>query len=181
LEAALRILTPRIRGRLVWRGLPIGRTAAETALARPDSRRFLTGVGAVDGIRFELDRIARVPDTRAALSLVARVRDSGYGGEIVDQLVENIYRALWSEGRDIESPATLDELSGVVGIEPRGLGYLGTAPSSNLLADQHRAAALEIDSIPFVLINDRIGVRGTRSTRHLAAAIEGASWFAGAA
>lgn len=179
LGAALRVLASRIRGRLFWRGLPIGRSAAEKALAHPDTRRFLTGVGAAEGIEFALDRVTRVPDATAALSLVSRVRDHGHGDEMVDQLVERIYRALWLEGRDIENPATLLELANAGGVDNRLLTAWSTRSphAADLRTDQQRAAALGIDSIPFVLINDRVGVRGIRSTRHLTEAIEGASWF----
>ena len=180
LQAALGFLAPRIRGRLVWRGLTMGRSAAEKALAHPDTRRFITEVAAAEGIELALHRIERVPDTAAALSLVGRVRDTGHGDKVVDGLVELVYRALWSEGRDIESPHTLVELASAVGVNSDivEVWKMGSAHATDLLADQQRAAALSIDSIPFVLINDRVGVRGTRSTRYLTEAIEGASWFA---
>lgn len=178
LRAALRYVAPGIRGRLLWRGLPIGRSAAEKALAHPDTRRFLIGVGAAEGIEFALDRIARVPDTAAALSLVSHVRDHEHGDEMIDQLVERIYRALWSEGSDIESRATVLELANAVGVNSRLLAAWSAGPPHTAdWTGQQRAAALGIDSIPFVLINDRVGVRGARSTRHLAEAIQGASWF----
>ncbi len=178
LQTALRFVAPGIRGGLLWRGLPIGRSAAEKALAHPDTRRFLIGVGAAEGIEFVLDRIERIPDTAAALSLVSQVRDHEHGDEMIDQLVERIYRALWSEGSDIESRATLLELANAVGVNSRLLAaWSAGSPHTADLTGQQRAAALGIDSIPFVLINDRVGVRGTRSTRHLAEAIQGASWF----
>ncbi len=178
LQTALRFVAPGIRGRLLWRGLPIGRSSAEKALAHPDTRRFLTDVGAAEGIEFALDRIARVPDTAAALSLVSHVRDHEHGNEMIDQLVERIYSAFWSEGRDIESAATLLDLANSVGVNSRLLAaWSAGSPHTADWTGQQRAAARGIDSIPFVLINDRVGVRGTRSTRHLAEAIQGASWF----
>lgn len=44
-------------------------------------------------------------------------------------------------------------------------------------AGLRRASELGVETIPFMLINDRVGVRGSRSSQHLAEAIQGASWF----
>ena len=179
LEVALRYLSADVRARIVWRPFNLGRETARTALEQPGTVRFLTALGAGEGIDFAFNRITRVPDTVGAHRLVCLASSDGRPGELVDGLVERLYRAHWSEGRDIESLGTLAALAGEAGMDAVPIRALlaSAAGVAEVQSGLQRAAELGIDAIPFMLINDRVGVSGTRNSQYLAEAIQGASWF----
>jgi predicted DsbA family dithiol-disulfide isomerase len=179
LEVALRYLSADVRARVRWQPFALDRAAAQAALGQPGTARFVTAVGGGEGIEFAFDRITRIPDTAHAHRLVRLASSDGASGESVDDLVERLYRAFWYEGRDIESLDTLAALAGEAGMDARRVGALlaSAAGVAETQAARRRADELGIEAIPFMVINDRVGVRGTRSSQDLATAIQGASWF----
>lgn len=162
-----------------WRPLFLDRALAASAVDHEDARRFLTAIGAVEGVEFAFDRINRVPDTFDAHRLVWLAARDGQPAELVADLVERIYRAHFSEGRDIESRTTLAELAGEAGLDAARTAEQLAGPDGNIDVRVlgRRAGDLGIDTPPFLLINNMVGVRGSRSIASLREKIEGGSWF----
>jgi predicted DsbA family dithiol-disulfide isomerase len=175
LEAAIRSLPASITASVSWRPL-----AAVRGLARdPSAERFLTRLGASEGIAFAFDRIAAMPDTLDAHRLVYLAQDTELPEGTVGRLVEGMYRAHFSDGRDIGSRETLGAVAGEAGLDPSLVSswLAGNEGTNHVLDLERRALAVGIDTIPFLLINGQVGIRGSRSTAHLLERIQGASWF----
>jgi predicted DsbA family dithiol-disulfide isomerase len=179
LEVALRYLSTDVRARVRWQPFALDRGTARGALEQAGTTRFLTALGAGEGIDFAFDRVTRVPDTANAHRLVWLASSHGGPGKLADAVVERLYRAFWCEGQDIGSLDTLAALAGEAGMDARRIGALlaSAAGVAEMQPARRRGDELGIEAIPFILINDRVGVRGTRSSQDLAAAIQGASWF----
>ena len=179
LQATIRALSADVHARVLWRPFAVDSEASRDALYHTSTRDFLTALGAGEGIDFGFDRIVGVPDTFDAHRLTwlaARdVRSTG----VVDDLVDRIYRAHLSEGRDIGSRTTLATLAGESGLDPERAAKLlaGHDGVQEVRSLERRAARLGIETVPFLLINGMVGVRGSRSMNSLYETIQGASWF----
>jgi predicted DsbA family dithiol-disulfide isomerase len=102
----------------------------------------------------------------------------GHRADVVADLVDRIYRAYFSEGRDIGDRTTLTAVANEAGLNARTAQQLGgSAGIVEVRALGRRADDLGIQTAPFLLINNIVGIRGSRSTASLRAKIEGASWF----
>ena len=109
----------------------------------------ITAAGAAEGIPFAFDRIRRTPNTVDAHRLIRFASRSGRGGETVEAL----FRAYFTEGRDIGDRAVLADVAQETGFERgRRLG-----PSS------FKRAAASSSERPFgeVRSSDRTAAMGT--------------------
>jgi predicted DsbA family dithiol-disulfide isomerase len=179
LQATIRALSATVQARVAWQPFRVHAEGPWDALQQSSTREFVTALGAAEGIEFGLDRIINVPDTFDAHRLVWLAARDRVSGNSVDDLVERIYRAHLSEGRDIESPATLATLAGESGLDPHRVAALlaGRDGAEEVRALEHRATHLGIEAVPFLLINGMVGVRGSPSSHSLYETIQGASWF----
>ncbi|HET8712897.1 MAG TPA: DsbA family oxidoreductase [Gemmatimonadales bacterium] len=174
LEAAIDSLPANIAARTHWRPFPIPRPSRDH-----EAEAFLTRLGASEGITFAFDRITGEPDTGEAHRLVVWAQQDPRPPHVIAALVEGIYRAHFSEGSDIGDRATLATIareSGLTGVRFEGRRE-GRGATIVTRESQRRARALGIDTIPFLLINGHVGIRGSRSTSFLLQKIQGASWF----
>jgi predicted DsbA family dithiol-disulfide isomerase len=170
-EAAIRALPADVNADVFWRPFLLQTGSHSDA--------FLTALGAREGIAFAFDRIAGQPDTLDAHRLVWLAERDGMRAEIIAALVDGIYRAHLSEGRDIGSRSTLAAIAAESGLNAqRAERWLaGQAGVTEVRALRRRASDLGIETVPFLLINGAVGVRGARSVSHLREMIEGGSWF----
>jgi len=177
LQATIRALSATVQARLLWQ--PFAVQAPGDAPHQSSTSEFFAAVGPAEGIEFALDRIIDVRDTLDAHRLVWLAARDSPGGEVVDDLVERIYRAHLSEGRDISSPTTLATLAGESGLDPQRAALLlaGRDGAEEVRDLERRAFHLGIEAAPFLLINGMVGVRGTPSSDSLYETIQGASWF----
>lgn len=171
LESAIRALPADVNADIFWRPFPLE--------ARPSGEAFVTAIGATEGIAFAFDRIAGQPDTLDAHRLVWLAERERFPAEVVAALVDGIYRAHLSEGRDIGSRTTLAAIAAESGLDaPLVEKWLASHEGViEVSALRRRATELGIENPPFLLINGAVGVRGARSVSHLREMIEGASWF----
>jgi predicted DsbA family dithiol-disulfide isomerase len=170
-EAAVRALPADVKADVFWRPFPLGMES------RPHAS--LTAIGAAEGIEFAFDRIVGRPDTMDAHRLVWLAERHGVPTRVVADLVDGIYRAHLSEGRDIGSRSALVAIAAEVGIGAQRVEQwlAGQNGVNEVRALRRRASKLGIDMVPFLLINGAVGVRGSRSVTHLLENIAGASWF----
>jgi predicted DsbA family dithiol-disulfide isomerase len=170
-EAAIRGLPATVNADVFWRPFPF------EMRSRPHAS--VTALGAAEGIEFALDRIVGRPDTLDAHRLVWFAERQGLPTKVVAALVDRVYRAHLSEGRDIGSRSTLAAIAAESGIDVRRTEMLlaGQEGVSEVRALRRHASTLGIDTVPFLLINGAVGVRGPRSVSDLLQNIAGASWF----
>lgn len=179
MHSAIQGLSADVPVEVFWRPLFLDAAVAASAVDHDGARRFLTAIGAAEGVEFSFDRINGVPDTFDAHRLVWLAARDGQPAEVVAGLVDRIYRAHFSEGRDIENRTTLAALAGEAGLDAALAAEQLAGPDGTIevRALGRRAGDLGIETPPFLLINNIVGVRGSRSIAALREKIEGGSWF----
>ncbi len=141
---------------------------ADTVLAR------VAEAGGPDGITFAFNRIATLPNTLKAHTLVYRAQARGDTPERVGRLTDGLFKAHFQEGRDIGDDATLANIAAEAGDRREAvLDYLehGTGEAAvNKIAAQVRE--LGIGGVPFFIFNRKLSVSGAQSSAVLGAAMQ---------
>jgi predicted DsbA family dithiol-disulfide isomerase len=179
MHAAIQTLPADVSVEVFWRPLFLDQALAAGAVDHDGARRFLTAIGSAERVAFAFDRIDGVPDTFDAHRLVWLAARDGQRAEVVADLVDRIFRAHFSQGRDIGNRATLAELAGEAGLDAGRAAEQLASPDGKIevRALARRAGDLGIEAPPFLLINNIVGVRGSRSVANLREKIEGGAWF----
>jgi predicted DsbA family dithiol-disulfide isomerase len=129
----------------------------------------LEALGREAGIDYHFDRIKRSPNTLDAHRVVRWAAEAGKDIAMVDRL----FAAYFSEGRDIGDHGVLGELAGEVGLN-------GTAIARRLATDDDKdTVKAEIDEayqigvmgVPTFILGGRFGVVGAQSVEALSDAI----------
>jgi predicted DsbA family dithiol-disulfide isomerase len=122
-------------------------------------------VGAQEGIRFEFDRIARTPNTVRSHRLLYAAAEEGKQAE----LLELIFAAYFTQGRDIGDPDVLSDLgeevslsSGVIADALVDGGRLDSAMTEDL-----QSRRIGINGVPFFVFNGRFGLSGAQEPEAL--------------
>jgi predicted DsbA family dithiol-disulfide isomerase len=120
----------------------------------------VVAVGQFEGIPFAFDRIERTPNTLDAHRLIDLAERQG----VQDAVVEALFRAYFTEGRDIGNRQALLDVVAEAGLDRNkaegvlnsddGLEAVGEADQ---LARQHR-----VEGVPFFVVNDTITLSGAQ-------------------
>lgn len=130
----------------------------------------LTRLGAAEGLELRFDRIARVPNSRAAHRLMKLAETRG----LQSHLAEQLYRAFLVEGEDIgrtESLVEIAERAGLPGdeasqfLEDQRIGRI-------VQAEEAQARKAGVTGVPDFMINKRLFVVGAQSQATLLGAID---------
>ena len=122
-------------------------------------------VGAQEGIKFDFDRIVRTPNTvRSHRLLYAAAEEDKQPG-----LLELIFNAYFTEGRDIGEPDILAELGHEAGLSAAAIddalvegGRLDSAMTEDL-----QSRRIGINGVPFFIFNGRFGLSGAQEPEAL--------------
>jgi predicted DsbA family dithiol-disulfide isomerase len=120
----------------------------------------ITAAGAAEGIPFAFDRIRRTPNTVDAHRLIRFASRSGRGGETVEAL----FRAYFTEGRDIGDRAVLAEIAQETGFE-RGEVFLylaGNDGRDETQAEDRAARRLGINAVPCFILEGGYAISGAQ-------------------
>lgn len=133
-----------------------------------DAQRQLQELGAAVGLEFRFDRIERMPNTRAAHAL-ARL-----AGERAGEAIAALFRAYFTEGRDVGSLDVLAEIAGGLGLDPVDTHRRLSAREGFEAIDreEREAAALGVRGVPLFVLGGRWGVSGAQEPAVLAQAID---------
>ncbi|MEZ5829945.1 MAG: DsbA family oxidoreductase [Dongiaceae bacterium] len=122
-------------------------------------------VGAQEGIKFDFDRIVRTPNTVRSHRLLYAATEEGKQPE----LLELIFAAYFTEGRDIGDPDVLSELGQRAGLSGAAVadaltdgGRLDSAMSEDL-----QSRRIGINGVPFFVFNGRFGLSGAQEPEAL--------------
>jgi predicted DsbA family dithiol-disulfide isomerase len=117
-------------------------------------------VGKAEGINFAFDRIERTPNTLDAHRLIWLADEQ----RVQDAVVEAMFRAYFTEGRDISQRRTL--------LDVVAEGGLDRAKAEDVLKSDHGLEAIReadalarrfrVDGVPFFIVNDRITLNGAQ-------------------
>jgi predicted DsbA family dithiol-disulfide isomerase len=116
--------------------------------------------GREEGIAFAFDRIKRTPNTILAHRLIRFARRE----ERQDEMVEELFRAYFTEGADIGQIETLTRLSEPAGLDPaRVRAYLeGDEDLANIKAEDQFARQIGIQGVPCFIIDRKYALSGAQ-------------------
>jgi predicted DsbA family dithiol-disulfide isomerase len=117
-------------------------------------------VGETEGIHFAFDRIERTPNTLDAHRLIWLADTRG----VQDAVVEALFRAYFTEGRDIGNGQTLIDVVAELGLDQRKSesvlnGDDGLEAISEAIV---QARKLAVDGVPFFVVNGEIMLSGAQ-------------------
>jgi predicted DsbA family dithiol-disulfide isomerase len=121
------------------------------------------------GLQYNFDKaiIANSFDAHRLIQL-AKTRNLGDAAE------ETLFRAYFTEGKNIADHHTLIELGSQIGLDREIVREtLATnAFTDEVYADQEKAATLGIRGVPFFLVNDHFGISGAQSPQMFLRALQ---------
>ena len=120
----------------------------------------VTAIGADEGLDFRFDRIANAPSTRDAHRLVLLAELSGRG----EAMAMALFRAYFTEGRDLNDRATLVMIGRSVGLAEAELeAYLESEVGvDEVKAGQEEAEKAGIHGVPFYIFDGRYAISGAQ-------------------
>lgn len=116
--------------------------------------------GKAEGIDFAFDRIARTPNTLDAHRLIWLAEKEG----VQDAVVEDLFRAYFTEGWDISNRQELIDVVVKAGLG-RGMteAMLNSDEGSVAIKEaEERSRQFQVDGVPFFMINDKITLSGAQ-------------------
>jgi predicted DsbA family dithiol-disulfide isomerase len=169
LAAARQALAGELALSVVWRPYELNPDMPEAGRDRKEYRTAKFGswkrsaeldagtveAGAPDGIEFRYDLMRRTPNTLAAHRLVWSAR-----GDRQDEVAERLFRAYFTQGRDIGDPAVLSAIAQEAGLPEAPAGSAADEATVAVRAEQARAASLGLTGVPFHLFGRRLGFSG---------------------
>jgi len=128
----------------------------------------LAELGGSEGLSFRYDLQTRTPNTFDAHRLIRRAGQ----GTSQTELVESLFRAYFTQGRDIGNPETLADIAAETGMDRAGaLAFLGTDELGDSVRQYEDAAhAAGITGVPAFVANRRVVAAGAHPPEALAAA-----------
>lgn len=130
----------------------------------------VAAVGKEEGIDFAFDRIERTPNTQAAHRLIWLAEQEGIQGVVVEAL----FRAYFTDGRDISNRQTLLDVVAEAGLDRasaeamlQGNDGLEAIRDAESLSRRHH-----LDGVPFFIINGTTTLAGAQQSDIFLAAIK---------
>lgn len=121
----------------------------------------IVAVGKQEGIHFNFDRMERTPNTSDAHRLIWLADKTG----IQDAVVEALFLAYFTDGRDISNPKTLIDVVVEVGMD-RGKAEAVLNGNDGLEA-LNEASELshryQVEGVPFFIVNGQITLSGAQA------------------
>jgi predicted DsbA family dithiol-disulfide isomerase len=175
---------PAVDAEIVWRPFQLDPTIPPEGVDReaymaakfPDPARreamhgHLARAGEAAGIELRLGDISKRPNTDAAHRLVLLAREDGRERAVVDAL----FRAYWTEGRDIGDSTVLTDIGEKAGLDRAAVtAWLPSPESRQAAAEDYRAAAQSgITGVPFMIFGNRLATSGAQPPETLVQAID---------
>jgi predicted DsbA family dithiol-disulfide isomerase len=130
----------------------------------------LTEAGAEEGIAFNFDAIALSPNTSAAHRLIRWAHGAGKQ----DAVVEGLFAAYFTEGRDVGDPQVLADIGQATGMDPVViLRLLSEGADKDVVAREHAMAVRGgVTGVPFAIFGGKLAVVGAESRETIAEAID---------
>src|SRR5947209_6549279 len=125
------------------------------------------------GIDFAFDRIERSPNTLDAHRLIRWAQSAGRQ----NNMVEELFRSVFIEGRDIGNHAVLTETAAAAGMDAQVVQRLlpGDADKESVREEIATAQRLGVTGVPFFIFAGRFGLPGAQPAEVLADAISKAA------
>ncbi|GDY10988.1 DSBA oxidoreductase [Planctomycetia bacterium] len=120
----------------------------------------IVAVGKEEGICFDFDRMERTPNTLDAHRLIWLAEQEG----CQDAVMEALFRAYFTEGRDISNCQTLIDVVVEAGLDrQRAEAMLNSDEGMDAIKEAgEQARQFRVDSVPFFVINNEITLSGAQ-------------------
>jgi predicted DsbA family dithiol-disulfide isomerase len=120
----------------------------------------VVAVGQSEGIRFAFDRIERTPNTLDAHRLIGLAEKQGVQGAVVEAL----FRAYFTEGRDISNRQTLLDVVDEAGLDRHGAeAVLNGDDGLEAIKDGDALARrFRVEGVPFFIVNGMLTLSGAQ-------------------
>lgn len=120
----------------------------------------LIAVGKMEGINFAFDRIERTPNTVDAHRMIWLADEEG----VQDAAVEALFRAYFTEGRDISDRHTLIDVVAEAGLNrQRAEGVLNSDDGLEAIREANELARrVGVEGVPFFIINGKVTLSGAQ-------------------
>jgi predicted DsbA family dithiol-disulfide isomerase len=120
----------------------------------------MVAVGETEGIQFALDRIERTPNTLDAHRLIWLAGENG----VQDAVVEALFRAYFTEGKDISKRETLLDVVAEAGLDrDQAEGVLNSNEGMQAIREAHeQSRRIGVDGVPFFIINAKLTLSGAQ-------------------
>ncbi|HEY1006299.1 MAG TPA: DsbA family oxidoreductase [Sphingobacteriaceae bacterium] len=137
--------------------------AIRKGVSEDEGRRmneYMTGMAAETGLEYQMDRII-VNNTLDAHRLLHLAAESG----LQSGVKERLFKAYYTEGRDIGNPEVLREIGRSAGIDEKSIADLLATDRfrKEVRADQLEAQQLGAGGVPFFVLNRKYGISGAQS------------------
>jgi predicted DsbA family dithiol-disulfide isomerase len=123
--------------------------------------RRMIAVGQEEGIPFALDRIRKAPNTFDAHRLLWRAEREG----LQEKVSDGLFRAFFTEGRDIGDRSVLTEIGAGAGLERDALrSFLESDEGTkDVHEEERRAREIGVDAVPTFIIGGKFLVSGAQN------------------
>jgi predicted DsbA family dithiol-disulfide isomerase len=174
LEKAIAALDSQHRVQVRWLPFQLNPTMPKEGISRKEYRirKFgswersleldakVVAVGETEGIHFAFGRIERTPNTVDAHRLIWLADQQG----CQDAIVESLFLAYFTEGRDISNRQTLIDVVAEAGLERhRAEAMLNSEEGMDAIKEaQELSRWHRVDGVPFFIINNEITLSGAQ-------------------
>lgn len=136
----------------------------------------VAAAGAGDGLVFRHDFMAKTPNTVASHALIRLALDEG-GPVLQDCVVEALFAAYFTQGRDVGDPAVLAEIGAEVGIDrDRVAAYLADPASAEaVIYEERMARGLGLSGVPSIVLDSHFLFSGAQPTAVIVRALREAA------
>jgi len=121
----------------------------------------VAAAGEAEGIHFAFDRIERTPNTLHAHRLIWLAEQEG----VQDAVVEALFVAYFTEGRDISDRQTLLDVVAEAGLDRgKAEGVLTSGGGQEAINEANELARrVRVEGVPFFVINGKVTLSGAQS------------------
>jgi predicted DsbA family dithiol-disulfide isomerase len=133
------------------------------------ANQYVTGMAAKAGLTYDMDR-AVVANSFDAHRLIQLAKASGKG----DEMEERLFKAYFTEGKNIGDHSTLADLAADAGLEKqRAVEVLnGHEFAEAVDKDIYEAQQIRVSGVPFFVLNNRYAVSGAQPAEAFAGALD---------
>jgi predicted DsbA family dithiol-disulfide isomerase len=126
-----------------------------------------------EGLVFNPDKMARTPNTFDSHRVIWLAGEAG----VQDAVVEALFRAYFTDGRDLSDRATLAAVAVEGGLDESGAKELlaGDRGAAEVRRWEQRGLHLGISGVPFFIINGKVALSGAQPAELFRGAIEQAT------
>lgn len=130
----------------------------------------VAAAGREDGIDFQFDRVARIPNTADAHRLIHLAGERN----AQDAVVEALFKAYFLDGRDLTDPNTLVDIAAEAGLDRSEIADLlaGDAALDVIRTEEEQVRRAGVSSVPLFIINNRLVLSGAQPPEYFQQAFD---------